>query len=250
MPADSGFLRLGSVNKKNGGLLPALKHNKRELPEKGHIDTTRTHLNYSLTQPSTAQEVNRRANITLAENDIIKVRSNAVMAIEIIFSLSASWLNRDSAAYFADCMAWTIATIDGELLSFDIHLDESAPHAHALIMPLLDGKLQGREIMGSKGNLYKLKKDFMQRVGRRHGLRDAKRLSQTDKAALSKKVVDELSKDSALKSIVWAVISDHIKRDPQAYAQVLNITQQTTRKVTKSFTAIMTSKGKGIEKPP
>jgi len=38
------------------------------------------------------------------------------------------------------------------LLSFDVYLDESAPHVHALILPLLNGKMNGNEIMDGKGN--------------------------------------------------------------------------------------------------
>jgi len=39
----------------------------------------------------------------------------------------------------------------GELLSFDIHKDEAAPHAHAVILPLIDGKMQGSNMMAEKG---------------------------------------------------------------------------------------------------
>ena len=95
MPADSGFFRMGSVSMARGGLLPALRHNKRELPERGHIDPSRSSLNYALTPQNDAQAIYRRVNVVLAENDI-KPRKNAVIAIEVIFSLHTSWHERDS----------------------------------------------------------------------------------------------------------------------------------------------------------
>jgi len=45
-----------------------------------------------------------------------------------------------------------IQYIPGVLLSFDVYLDESAPHVHALILPLVNDKVNGNEIMDGKGN--------------------------------------------------------------------------------------------------
>ena len=58
----------------------------------------------------------------------------------------------------------------GELLSIDVHLDESAPHAHALILPLINGKMQGNQLMGSTGNLMRLINLFHKEVARHYGL--------------------------------------------------------------------------------
>ena len=255
MPADSGFFRMGSVSMARGGLLPALRHNKRELPERGHIDPRRTPLNYALTPQNDAQAIYRRVNVVLAENDI-KPRKNAVIAIEVIFSLHTSWHERDSRPYFADCLLWLNGAIQGELLSFDVHLDEAAPHAHALILPLLDGKLQGRRIMGDVANIYRLRNEFMQQVGNRYGLRMERRLSSNARAKLAQAVRHELDQcqDPAPRSKLWALFLDHIKRDPQPFADVLGVCIDNLRKPEKSFVQIMTSKGKGsaqrIEKPP
>lgn len=247
MPADSGFFRLGAVNNARGGLLPALRHNKRDLPERGHIDTSRSHLNYALTPMSDPKAIDKHVRMTLLEHDITP-RANAVMAIEVIFSLPENRRDRDNTAFFSDCCVWVSQMIDGELLSFDIHLDESAPHAHALILPLLDGALQGRKIMGGKANVMRLRNAFFEQVGSLHGLTKGKRLSGNDRAKLAHDVQAALSNDPIVKSKIWTLVNDGIKRDPQPYANLLGVALNKQRKPSRSFAAIMTSKGKGNHK--
>ena len=243
MAVDSGFFRLGSVSMARGGLLPALRHNKRDLPERGHIDPTRSHLNYALTPIETAQTIDKHARKRLIDLDITP-RKNAVLAIEAIFSLPASWHSRNNQSFFVACFEWITEAIQGELLSFDVHLDESAPHAHALILPLLDGKLQGRNIMGSKANIYKLQNAFMQEVGSKYGLKSNKRLTATTKAQLYSDITHALeqAREPIMQSKLWDVVRDDIRRNPLPYAQLLGIATpiHATNGKAKTFVEIMT----------
>jgi hypothetical protein len=246
MAADSGFFRIGSVNNAGGGLLPALRHNKRDLPEKTHIDPSRSALNYCLHHVgdlNTPQAINRAVNVILAQHDI-KPRKNACMAIECVFSLPANRLHQNTRPFFEACLEWIKTALAGVVLSFDIHLDEAAPHAHALILPLCDGKLQGRNIMGSKANIYKLQNAFMQGVGSKHGLKPNKRLTATTKAQLYSDIIHALEQDREpiMQSKLWDVVRDHIRRNPLPYAQLLGIAtpaSKTTGK-SKTFVEIMT----------
>ena len=251
MPADSGFFRIGSVNMARGGLLPALRHNKRDLPESGHIDTARTHLNYALTPIETAQTIDKHARKRLIDLDITP-RKNAVLAIEAIFSLPASWHSRNNQSFFVACFEWITGVIQGEVLSFDVHLDESAPHAHALILPLIDGKLKGSEIMGGKGNIYRLQRAFAESLGVAHGLPLNKRLRHNERNTLARDVLAQMDAqhDPAMQSPAWTIIQDTIKRNPQPFADLLGVvqTKQALTKKSKSFVGIMTSKGKGKAK--
>ena len=255
MAADSGFFRIGSVNMARGGLLPALRHNKRDLPESGHIDTARTHLNYALTPTDTvansAQAIDKYARKRLIDLDITP-RKNAVLAIEAIFSLPASWHSRNNQSFFVACFEWITGVIQGEVLSFDVHLDESAPHAHALILPLIDGKLKGSEIMGGKGNIYRLQRAFAESLGVAHGLPLNKRLRHNERNTLARDVLAQMDAqhDPAMQSPAWTIIQDTIKRNPQPFADLLGVvqTKQALTKKSKSFVGIMTSKGKGQAK--
>lgn len=246
--AASYLLRLGKVKGK-AGILNAAKHNKRETQaERGagaNIDAFRTLLNYSLTDPATAEKIDRTAKVLMAQAGIDKTRKNQVMALEIICSLPINWHQKDTRPFFQDCMKWTKQNIPGVLLSFDIHLDESAPHAHALILPLVNGKMQGSEIMGGRGNLMRLINRFYDDVAVNHGLsrNQSKHLAGKQKEGIEQQVLSWLATDPVMKSKVWPCVRDAIRKDPQPYAQLLNINQRPGNNgKRKSFVEIMTSK--------
>lgn len=248
--AASYLIRLKGVKGRNS-ILEALKHNKRTLQaERGadaHIDVARTPFNYCLTEPNTPKAIAIHANVQMVKADIL-IRKNQVMAVEIIFSLPVDWHKKDTRQFFTDCFAWTQKTFAGELLSFDVHLDESAPHAHALILPLIDGKMQGSAMMGDRGDFKRRNNQFHKDVAGRYGLSrgDNKRLNSTDKQALEKLVLKRLMSDPAIQSIIWPCIRDDVRNNPSKYAQILSIgLAKPTHKASKSFVDIARSKGKG-----
>ena len=170
--AASQLLRLGTIKGKSG-VLEALKHNKRELQaERGaaaHIDVTKTLLNYCLAGESTPSAIATSAKVKMLQAGIETPRKNGVMAVEVVFSLPIDRHQQDTKPFFANCLTWLHKTFAGELLSFDVHLDESAPHAHAIILPLIDGKMQGNKLMGCTGNLMRLINLFHKEVARHYG---------------------------------------------------------------------------------
>ena len=247
--ATSYLLRLGTVNNKTG-ILKAAKHNKRETQaERGagaNIDAFRTRLNYSLTTTATTEEIDRTAKVLMVQAGIDKTRKNQVMALEIIFSLPINRHKQDTRPFFQDCMDWTKQNIPGVLLSFDVHLDESAPHAHALILPLVNGKMQGSDIVGGKGNLMRLINRFYDDVAINHGLsrNQSKYLAGKQKEGIEQLVLSWLENDPVMKSAIWPCVRDAIRKDPLPYAQLLDINQQISNGRKKSFVGIMTSKVK------
>ena len=248
--ASSHLLRLGTIKGKHG-VLVAMKHNKRTLQnERGasaNIDATRTPLNYSIASENTPEAIAMHAKMQMLKANI-EPRKNQVMAVEIIFSLPIDRHSQDTKPLFTACYGWTKETFAGELLSFDVHLDESAPHAHAVILPLIDGKMQGRKLMGDRGNLMRLINKFHNEVARHHGLSRSvrARLNNADKQTLEKLVLTRLKTDAAMQSSVWACFRDAIHNDPLPYAQMLSIQIPLAPTVkSKSFVQIMTSKGKG-----
>lgn len=255
--AASHLIRLGKIKGKNG-VLEALKHNKRTLQaERGagaNIDTARTSFNYSLASiANTPEAIATRAKVLMIEAGIDAPRKNAVMAVEVIFSLPIDRHSQDTKPFFTDCFIWVKQAFAGALLSFDVHLDESAPHAHAVILPLIDCKMQGSDMVGNTGNLKRLINLFHREVAGRYGLSrsDSKRLSHVDKQTMSQQVLMLLKSDPAMQSCVWACFRDAIHKDPLSFAQALGIAAPAKRQTkTKSFIEIMTSKGKGKPKNP
>ena len=248
--ASSHLIRLGTIKGKSG-ILEALKHNKRTLQaERGasaNIDLTRTPLNYTLAGADTPENIAKHAKIKMVMAGIDTPRINQVMAVEVIFSLPNQWHSYDTSPFFSDCLTWLKQIFSGELLSFDVHLDESAPHAHAVILPLIDGKMLGNKMIGNTGNLMRLINLFHKEVAVHYGLSksDRKRLNAADKAIIEREVLKRLKTDSAMQSSVWACVRDAIHKDPQPFAQILSIEPYKTSHKAKSFVDHKRSKGKG-----
>lgn len=248
--ASSHLFRLGKIKGENG-ILVALKHNKRTLQaERGagaNIDATRSLLNYSLTGVQTPEEIARYAKAQMILAGIEKPRINMVRAVEVLFSLPINRHQQDTRPFFSDCYEWLKETFAGHLLSFDVHLDEGAPHAHAIILPLIDGNMKGSDMVGGTGNLMRLINMFHQDVARHYGLsrNEKKNLSSQDKQAIEKLVLSKLRNDPAMKSCVWPCFRDAIHFDPLPYAQMLSIPLESKSKKVKSFVDHKRSKGKG-----
>lgn len=249
MPS-SHLLRLGKIKGENG-VLVALKHNKRTLQnERGasaNIDAARTSLNYSLASDATPEAIARHAKVEMLMAGIEKPRKDQVRAVEIVFSLPIDRHSQDTRPFFTACYGWVLGNFAGELLSFDVHLDESAPHAHAVILPLIEGKMQGRDMVGNTGNLMRLINKFHTDVARHFGLSrsDRKRLSAMEKVTIERLTLTRLQGDPVMLSSVWPCVRDAIHNDPIPFAQALGIEVKPSKIKSKSFVAIMTSKGKG-----
>lgn len=243
------LLRVGSIVDKRGGILGAMKHIKRALPnEKGHIDSTRTPLNYSLTGDASADAIARHAKAQMIIAGIEKPRKNAVMAVEVVFSLPIDRHQQNTHPFFNDCLEWTQKTFVCELLSFYVHLDESAPHAHAIILPLIEGKLQGDKIKGDRANVTRLQDDFFESVAKHHGLIRANntRLNKAVKQESEALVLKRLESDTVMRSSIWQIVRDDIRNNPFPYAQILGVDiPLNEKKRVKSFLDHKRSKGKG-----
>lgn len=247
--AASQVLRLAKL-KGGGKLLAASRHNRRtlqsELGADSHIDVSRTPLNYSLAGADTPEAVNLGAKALMQAAGIEKTRKDCVLAVEIIFSLPANHQG-NLREFFEGCMAWVRAEIKGHLLSFDVHLDEASPHAHALILPLVEGRMVGSDLMGNRQRLKALQASFYYAVGIHHGLRKpGAKLSGSAKLGAVQKVLGELKNDPAMQSKLWPLIRDMVGRDPAPFAEVLGLAiDRMKNRAGKSFVEIMISKGKG-----
>ncbi len=226
--SSSHLIRLGKINGKNG-ILEAMKHNQRIIQsERGagkNIDPSRIHLNYCLTPKRTPEDIHRHTRATMALAGIETPRKNGVMGVEVVFSLPIIWHKRDSKPFFQDCYKWVKSTFQGELLSFDVHLDESMPHAHAVILPLVNGKMQGSDMVGGTGNLKRLINLFYVDVASNYGFtkRTDIQLNQSDKKKLVSEVLQRLRSDPVMESVIWPIVRDLVGREPLLFAEILSV---------------------------
>lgn len=250
----AAFLRLKKLTG-SGIMGKAARHNRRviqaELGASGPIDATRSHLNITLMGPSTADEVAQLAKAKIMAAGITKTRKNAVMGVELVFSLPSGHTH-DVTAYFTACAQWAGGEFGGQdnIVSVDIHRDEAQDHAHVLLVPLFEGRLRGSDAVGNKRKLSELQAKFFKVVAAGFGFSKPRaRLSGNNKAQVTRQVLDRLRQDPAGKSAAWAVIRDTVERDPMPYALALGIViTDTPNKPAKTMRQIFTSTGKGPRK--
>jgi hypothetical protein len=169
----AGFLRIKKLTG-TGIITTAARHNRREIQAElgavGRIDPRRTHLNQTLVGAVDAAGVGQVAKDMMQAAGVDKLRKDAVMGIECVFSLPPDH-RLDDTAYFADCATWAERYFAGaEILSADIHRDEAAPHCHVLILPLVDGHMVGSDLFGGRPKLVAMNKHFNQSVAMNYGL--------------------------------------------------------------------------------
>lgn len=250
----TGFVRMAKLVG-TGIVLAAARHNRRAIHAEAHaggsIDPARSHLNYRLAGSDSPEEVAGMASSRVKAAGLSKLRKDAVRAIELVFSLPVT-AEIEHQAYFADCLRWAADRLGGIVLSADVHLDESAPHCHVLILPLIGNRMVGSELVGGRQVLAGHLTSFQESVAGRYGLRrPPPRLSTSDRRALAAAVLQRLREldDAALRSATWAVVRDAIERDPVPWASTLGVSVTARRaKPMKSMTDIFTSTGKGPKK--
>lgn len=236
---------MGKIKGKNS-ILEAMRHNKRTLPSASCIDKSRSHLNYSLTNNDTPEKIASYAKALMLHNLNHTLRKDAVMAVEIIFSLPTSMINQDTRPFFKDCYEWVKTNITGQMLAFDVHLDEAAPHAHAVSLPLVDGKMIGSKVLGGTGNLIRLRKKFVDDVGMNYGLlfSEEVRLSEKLRYDWASMVISNLANNPLAKEAIWPIIQECITKNPAPFAKLLSI-EPPTKPLRKSFVDYKRARGKG-----
>lgn len=254
----SGFLRMQKL-KGAGKVLAASRHNKRQIQAEhgagGHIDAARIRLNMSLHGPGTPEEVANLARSLMAAAGVKPQKKNAVLAIEQIFSLPPN-TTIEPEAYFRDCLKWAAEHFGGlgNVLSADVHLDESQPHLHVLILPLIDGRMNGSDMFGNRQRLQFLHTDLHAAVAGRYGLQRAPaRLQGAAREKTAQTVIKAIqsTNDAAVKSVLWPVVRDLIGREPAAFAQAMGLDVAIpAAKKARTMTQIFTGKGKGSNRQP
>lgn len=234
----------------------AAKHNLREIAAEigadGHIDPARIADNFILRGPSTAKEVAALAKSLMDAAGVLKCRKGAVTALELLFTLPAA-SNIDPRRYFEQATAWAEQYFGVPVLSCIGHLDEGSPHAHALLLPLVNGRMGGSDLHGGKAKLAAMQTSFHEAVGAPHGLPKyvpQKRLSAPVRAAAMALARETLQVNAALNDdIIDALLVPHTK-DPAPLLLALGIAMPAPKPKAKDFVSIMTAVCKPEKQSP
>jgi hypothetical protein len=249
-----GLSKLGG--RKPCTLSVAAKHNKRELAqeleERGRIDPERTRLNYSIAGAIDSAGVVAMASQLMESIGISpdKMRRDYCQALEVVFSLPAS-TTIDIKRYFAHCFEWSSARFGAEnILSVDVHLDESTPHCHALIAPIQSGRWVGGKPI-DRTNTKAMSKSFSKQVASVYGLKMVERLTGRQKGDAVATVLGHIKNyDRGLfQSPAWQPLRQAIERNPAPFltAYGLELENKLSAKL-KTMAQIFTSTGKGSKR--
>ena len=234
----------------------ASKHNKRELAheleERGRIDPERTRLNYSIVGAIDSAGVVALASQLMESIGIRpeKMRRDYCQAVEIVFSLPAS-TTVDIKRYFAGCFEWCSARFGAEnILSVDVHLDESTPHCHALIAPIQFGRWVGGKPI-DRTNTKAMFESFSKQVASVYGFKMTERLTgkrKGDAVAMVLRLIENCDR-GLLQSSAWVAIRQAIERNPAPFltAYGIELENKPPAKL-KTMAQIFTSAGKGVER--
>ncbi len=251
------FFRLKKL-KGRGIMLAAARHNRRtiqaELGADSHIDSTRSHLNETMRGPPSPDEVAQCAKEAMEAAGVGKLRKDAVVGLEAVFSLPLSH-TIDQRKYFAKCVEWVGVQFGGadNIMSADMHLDETQPHVHVLMVPLVNGRMVGSDMVGNRSTLQALQSRFFEEVASQFGLRKPPaRLMGEAKIEAAIRVIAAMkaNSDPALRSAAWPVIRSVIESDPVPFMTTLGLEVASKGKRLRSSTAIFISKGKGPKTEP
>lgn len=223
------------------------KHNLREIAAEigtdSHIDPARIADNIILRGPGTANSVALLAKSLMKAANVPKLKKTAVWALELLFTLPAD-TTIDPSEYFEKATSWTESYFKVPVLSSVIHLDEGAPHAHILLLPLVDGRMNGSDLYGGLAKLWAMQKSFHDEVGEQYGIvlsPQKKRLPAAVRTAAMLLVRCSLQANGALTdAVIDALLKPHAK-NPEALLLAMGLSMPAPKAKGKSFADIMTA---------
>jgi len=226
----------------------AAKHNLREIQAEigadSHIDHARIGMNKILAGAASSAAVAADAERLMHDAGVGNLRRDAVRGIEIVISLpTVSPI--DYADFFSDSLDWVREFFAVPVLSAVVHLDEAATHCHVLLLPLVDGRMAGSDLVGNRMRLKVMQAGFYECVGQRHGLTRPKAPRRLNSGARHKcasmmftALVD--NPDLLLRPDVEKLLLEAFGRNPEPLLVALGMALPTPTKPCKTFTEIMT----------
>lgn len=154
----------------NKDLAKIAEHNRRKSPTgtytNPNIDPKRTHLNVRRSEHSEKEELKTLIDRRIAEREVQqkKVRKDAVKMISVLVSASPEYINSldrdEQVRYFDECFKFCQRRFGKKnVIEMNVHFDETNPHAHISIVPIINGKLCAKELMTMKF-LYEIQDEF------------------------------------------------------------------------------------------
>lgn len=153
---------------KNSNLGGIYYHNERIFKNHSNkkIDPSKTHLNYELTDRNKELTYKKQITDFIDENKVSSrsIRKDAVMCNEWIITSDSSFFkkldNEEIKCFFETSKDFFEKKYGKENIAFaSVHMDESTPHMHLGIVPMVEGKLSSKQ-MFNREELLKIQNDL------------------------------------------------------------------------------------------
>lgn len=245
---------VGTSHGESCTLRNAARHNlreiQRELGSNGSINPQRTQFNEVLHGPETAKGVQALADRLMDDAGAVLKRKDAAQALELVFTLSPDALP-DVRPFFGECLDFCAKEFGtANILSAVAHHDQAQPHMHVLVLPLVDGRMQGAALR--RTTVRKVRFDAFKVLAESFGLRvmSGERLTAGQRRELAAMVMRAMvdAGDPATRSAAWEAIKAGIEKSPQPFADALGVGEarkQPKPKKVRTMAEIFTSTGKG-----
>ena len=174
--ANYAILRL--AKRRNAGAAAMARHALREA-QVPNADAARAGENSVLAGQANAAGVMQDLRARLPE----RRRKDAVTCVDLFVGASpeamAAMSRQQQDRYFSCALNWIGEQFGGadNIVSAVIHRDEATPHMQVLLVPLLDGRLNAKRLVGDRKRLQGLQDSFAEVVGAPAGLRRGERAS-------------------------------------------------------------------------
>lgn len=142
-------------------------HNQRERESKTNpdIDSSKTENNYDLVNESNIDYNKRVKEIIESQKEgTRKTRKDAVLVNELLVTSDASFFDKlspaDERTFFEESLSFFAERYGKQNIAFSmVHKDEKTPHMHVGVVPMRDGRLQGKNIFNRQELLW-LQEEF------------------------------------------------------------------------------------------
>lgn len=145
----------------------AARHNLRqsaqEIARKPNIDAAKGHLNIVLAGAGTSEAVVADSLARMKAAGVEKLRKDAVRAVELVVSVVDSTPAK-SRKLFERSLKWARDFFKVPVLTAAAHFDEAVHHAHIVLLPLVDGRMVGSDLVGYRPRRLEIETDFCQKV--------------------------------------------------------------------------------------
>lgn len=216
------------------------------------IDWSKTDQNYNLCRMDGSEYEGDKGK---AWNDVIderlkelglKPRKDAVRMLDALYTASPEWFEgktQDEVDEYFSCCVDFHEKYYGEVISARVHWeDEATPHLQIASIPLKDGKLSAKRLIGNRADLSKRQTDFFLEVGQKFGM-DRGIVNEPGKARKHQRLAEfkqnqEIKKYAELrgdiKSLVHGVI-DFARKAPRRLEKIYISTGNAKRAAEKEW---------------